>query len=74
MRKYGLIIIILLFIFCNVSAQEPIESGKKYPKVEISDTEVREIVSTYNGQKYTIYVKFPRNYQNSKKKYPVLVT
>ena len=71
MKRFS-IIIILLFISCNAYAQHPVVSENKYPKVEIDNTEVRELLSNYNGQKYKIYVKFPRNYQNSKKKYPVL--
>lgn len=71
MRKYGLVII-FLFISYNLYAQHPVVFENKYPKVEISNTEVRELLSSYNGQKYKIYVKFPSNYQDSKKKYPVL--
>jgi predicted alpha/beta superfamily hydrolase len=71
MKRFS-IIIILLFISCNAYAQHPVVSENKYPKVEIDNTEVRELLSNYNRQKYKIYVKYPRNYQNSKKKYPVL--
>jgi len=72
MRKLGLTIIIFLCMFCKTTAQQPIESEKEYSKVEIDNTEVRELRSGYNGQKYKIYIKFPRNYQNSKKNFPVL--
>ncbi len=43
-----------------------------YPKVQLNDTEVREIKSKLNGESYRIYTKFPRGYSVSKKSYPVL--
>jgi len=71
-RKFGLFFIITLLVVGKTYSQQEKQSEKKYPKVELDNTEVRELRSSYNNQKYKIYVKFPRNYQETNKDYPVL--
>lgn len=41
-------------------------------EVVISNTIVKELTSSYNGQKYKIKIKFPKGYENEKEDYPVL--
>ncbi|MEM1135940.1 MAG: alpha/beta hydrolase-fold protein [Bacteroidota bacterium] len=43
-----------------------------HSKVVISNSDVKEILSKYTGQKYKIKVKFPRDYAQTDSKYPVL--
>lgn len=41
--------------------------------VTLANTEIKELSSTYNNQKYQLKISFPKNYfKNKSKKYPVL--
>lgn len=63
----------ILFVFLvNVFSQINRESEKAYPKVELNNTEIRELVSSTNGYEYKIYIKFPKHYNKNDKNYPVL--
>ena len=42
------------------------------PKVTLDNTEHRQLTSSINGETYQIYVKLPRDYGTSGKRYPVL--
>ncbi|WP_075341917.1 alpha/beta hydrolase [Tenacibaculum agarivorans] len=50
------------------------DSLKKYTsKVTIANTDVKELTSKFNNQKYQIKISYPKNYfKNSTKRYPVL--
>ncbi len=48
-----------------------LQINEKSP-VLLADTEVREVESSINGQRYQIKVKFPKGYFESSQKYPVL--
>ena len=54
------------------SEQHETAMAGRGPKVEINNTEVRELLSQYNNQKYDVYIKFPTNYKKSGNNYPVL--
>ena len=52
-----------------INKQEPASASR----VTIADTDVKEITSRYNNQKYQIKISYPKNYfRHRKKKYPVL--
>ena len=73
MNKLIFIVFTLLTLLYNSYAQQNNQLKIKYPKVELNNTEVRELVSSVTGYKYKIYIKFPRFYHESNKKnYPVL--
>lgn len=54
------------------SEQHETAMAGRGPKVEINNTEVKELLSQYNNQKYDVYIKFPTNYKKSGNNYPVL--
>jgi predicted alpha/beta superfamily hydrolase len=47
-------------------------NNKSYPRVEIRDSEVRQLKSKYVDQVYEIDVFFPKEYKTQTKKYPVV--
>ncbi len=48
-------------------------TGAQYPRVTISGSEQRKIVSTIvSGQEYELDIQLPGNYKNSTQKYPVI--
>lgn len=50
----------------------PVQNQPENSPVVLANTELREIVSSINGQRYSIKVKFPRGYFESSQNYPVL--
>ena len=46
--------------------------AKKFPAVEIYDSEARSLTSKFSDQEYSLLVSFPRDYATSGKTYPVL--
>jgi predicted alpha/beta superfamily hydrolase len=48
------------------------DNNKIYPKVQIRDTEVRQLQSKYVDQVYEVDIFFPKNYKTGKKRYPVI--
>src|ERR1700730_11331560 len=49
-----------------------ISSFAQYPKVEMQNTERREITSSILKQNLLLYVQLPESYGKNNKKYPVL--
>lgn len=71
MNRVKYLLIVMLIAFMKLNAQS-ILKDEKYPEVKLKNTEVRELKSRFNGQTYKIYINYPREYQSSNKKYPVL--
>jgi len=87
--KIQFIIIALIFSSCNgqnsefekLKAENKILKEKVFDfekqnlnsEVTLKNTEIKEITSKYNGQRYTLKISFPKDYgTNIEKKYPVL--
>jgi uncharacterized protein len=67
------IVIISSTVLIDAFAQQNSNSKNKYPKVELNNSEVRELKSSITGYKYKINIKFPRHYEEiENKNYPVL--
>jgi hypothetical protein len=47
-------------------------AARDFPKVQLDNTEHRELSSKVSGHTYQVYVKLPRDYARSHKSYPVL--
>jgi predicted alpha/beta superfamily hydrolase len=72
MKKLLFVIFIWAFLLNNTFLQTNIPLKIQYPQVELNNTEVRELTSNASGYKYKIYIKFPRQYNESNNNnYPV---
>jgi len=70
--KSLIIAIILFLLVANIYSQEVISQKSSIKRVEITDTEVREIISSKTNRQYFAYVHLPSGYHESDKNYPVL--
>jgi len=62
------LLVVIVALTSTVLAQD----NKKYPGVEIADSELRKLTSANTGRHYHIYVGLPGGYSKSTKTYPVL--
>jgi len=67
------LVIIICTLLINICWSQEIKNHKSSAKrVEILNTEVREIISSKTNRQYFAYVYLPQDYYESDKKYPVL--
>jgi len=71
--KLSFLAIIICILSINICWSQEIQNNDySTTRVEIFNTEVREIISTKKNRQYFAYVHLPQNYYESDKKYPVL--
>ncbi len=73
MKKISLILLAFIILFNN-SCKSPKEnfSSKKYQHIETKYTEIKQIVSAEVDDTFYVYIRLPKNYNESNKRFPVL--
>lgn len=73
MKRIALILLAFIILF-NIScmAQKGNFSSNKYQHIETKYTEIKQIVSAEVDDTFNVYIRLPKNYNESNKRYPVL--
>lgn len=70
--KFFLFLIVILILGNSCTTQQKEKTNLKYNKIVTKHTEIRQIFSEEVGDSFYIYIKLPKKYNSTNKRYPVL--